>query len=638
MLQQGVIGLSLAVGLVCGGPAFAQSAPSPLAMTTENLSAHFDAQVPGAMSKAGVAGSAIVVVKDGKVLFARGYGYADVEHKTPVSPSETLFRVGSISKVVAYTAVMQLVEQGRIDLDADVARYVDFPIPATFADPITMRHLMSHTAGFEDTLKGRWVSSGQRTSSRDYLVQAMPRRLFAPGTVPAYSSFGTTLAAYIVERVSGEPFETYAQRYIFSPLGMQHSSFAQPLPPRLAPMLAQAYETISGPAKAFDTAQIAAAAGMSSSALDMARFMLVHLGASAPSEPLRLMPATLAQMHAVQFRHHPAGPGIALGLFEMDEVAPRLIGHTGNIPGFYSGMYLWPAQRLGFFIVQNTETGPAMRNALLKSFAGRYLPSQAQAAAMPRRMVADQSGQVQGSYRSTWRFESSPLYLNVLLNQSVVRRVAPRTLVIDTQVGLQGRPVEWRQVDEGVWQSAENPHRRLYFRKNAQGDWEMSSNRSPEQVWQKGSWHQHKLVILFVLLGSIAVIVPTLLAWPVTALLRRRAGPRTALSPPIRTARTAMRLAILLALSPWVLYASIGLIVAHELLFVASPAFPILLRAVQALAWLAVAGAIHAALSSWRTPALGWVSRSHHVLLLLACSGAAAMAWQGGLLMWNGQF
>ncbi|WP_219933091.1 serine hydrolase domain-containing protein, partial [Massilia glaciei] len=128
-------------------------------MTTQDLSALFDAQVPREMKKAGVAGSAIVVVKDGRVLLARGYGYADVEHRTPVSPSNTLFRIASISKVVTYTTVMQLVQQGRIDLGADVARYLDFPIPATFAEPITMRNLMSHTAGFEETVQGRWVKS-----------------------------------------------------------------------------------------------------------------------------------------------------------------------------------------------------------------------------------------------------------------------------------------------------------------------------------------------------------------------------------------------------------------------------------------------------------------------------------------------
>lgn len=629
-------------GLGHGEPALAQSAKLPVAvMTTEDLGTFFDEHAPREMGKADVAGAAVVVVKDGKVLFARGYGHADVEHKTPVSINDTLFRIASISKVVTSTAVMQLVEQGKINLDADVARYLDFPIPATFAKPITMRNLMSHTAGFEDTVEGRWVQPGKLNSLRDYLVLQMPKRLFAPGTVPAYSSYGTTLAGYIVERVSGEPFETYIERHVFAPLGMQHSSFAQPLPPRLAVMLSKGYSTGAGPASPFDTAQVAPATSMSSSAMDMARFMLAHLGGTAVPGSSLLMPATLAQMHSVQFRHHPAGPGIAIGLWEMDEVAPRMIGHLGHIPRWLSAMYLLPEQRTGLFIVQNTEAGPAMRHALLKMFAKRYLAPPSPLAAKPRNIMADESEQMQGSYRTSERFESSPLSLSSLLEQSVVRMVRPGTLVIDTQVGLNGKPVEWHEVDSGVWQSAANPLRRHYFRKNAQGDWEMSNNRDPTRIMQKGTWHQHKLLIFSILLLSIATVLLSVLTWPLSAVLRRSSTPQPLLSPALLKVRNSMRLAGLLTLSPWVLYGGIALVVMNDLLFVASPTCAILLRVVQVLAWLAVGGtigAIWAASVSWRTRDALWASRAHHALLCLACLGASAMAWQGNLLIWNGTY
>lgn len=631
--------LGVALGLGAGGHAFAQSASPPVALTAQDLSALFDAQVPREMEKAGVAGSAIAVVHDGKVLFARAYGYADVERKTPASAGATLFRIGSISKVVTYTAVMQLVEQGRIDLDADVARYLDFPIPASFAQAITMRNLMAHTAGFQEGVKGRWVKPGQVVPSRDYLVQQMPKRIFAPGTVPAYSSYGTTLAAYIVERVSGEAFGAYVERHIFTPLGMRHSSFAQPLPPHLAPLLTKGYDTGTGPARAFDTAQIAPAASMSSSVTDMAQFMLAQLGETAAPGPSVLMPRTLAQMHAVQFRHHPAGPGVALGLYETDEVASRLIAHTGDIPGFHSGMYLLPERRLGLFVVQNTA-GPAIRTAVLKMFAGRYLAPPPAIAAVSAGMGPDDAAQLQGSYRSSWRFESGPLALKYLLDQSVVRMVRPGTLVIDTHSGANGQPVEWHRIAAGIWQSAANPLRRLYFVKNARGDWEMSNNRNPTSMMQMVPWHQHKWLMLSVLPGSIVIVLLSLLAWPVAALLRRRSG-ASAASPALRKARSYLRVAGLLTLSPWVLYAGIGLVQAKDDLFITSPIVPILLRMVQVLAWLAVGasiGAVLAVWASWRAQNTPWLSRAHHVLFLLACAGAATMAWQGGLLIWNGQF
>lgn len=633
------VAVSVAVSVGGGGLALAQAAVSPTAaMTTEDLGMFFDEHVLREMVKADVAGTVIAVVKDGKLLFARGYGYADVEHKTPVAPSGTMFRIASISKVVTYTAVMQLVERGKIDLDADVAIYLDFPIPPAFGKPITMRNLMSHTAGFEETVRGRWVE--QFGSMREYLVQQMPRRLFAPDTVPAYSSYGTTLAGYIVERVSGQAFDTYIDRHIFAPLGMQNSSFAQPLPPRLAPLLSNGYETGSGPSHPFDTAQVSPAASMSSSAMDMARFMMAHLGGTDASGPSLLKPATLAQMHSVQFRHHPASPGITLGLYEMDLVAPKVIGHTGDIPNFHSAMYLLPDQRVGLFVAQNTEAGAAMRSALLRHFARRYLAPQ-QAAAPPRHAAANESEQLQGSYRTSWRFDSSPLSLRDLLGQETVRVITPGMLVIGAQVGSDGIPVQWHEVASGVWQSGANPQDRRYFRKSAHGNWEMSSNRNPTYLMQKTPWHQSRLFMLSVLLLSIVTLLLSVLAWPMSAIRRLRPGRRADLSPPLLMVRNTIRLAGLLTISPWLLYGGILLVVLNDLLFVASPTCAILLRVVQALAWLAVVGmiaSIWAASVSWCTRDASWVSRAHHTWFCLACLGASAMSWQGGFLIWNGKY
>lgn len=633
--------LAAALGLGAGAPVHAQAAPPPsVAMTAQDLGALFDEHALREMREADIAGAAIVVVKDGAVMFARGYGHADVSRQLPVSPDHTVFRIASVSKVVTYTAVMQLVEQGKIDLDTDIARYLDFAIPAAFGKPLTMRHLMAHTAGFEETVHGRWVEPGQLLPLRDYLVRHMPRRLFAPGAVPAYSTYGTTLAGYIVERVSGEPFETYMEKHVFAPLGMRHSSFAQPLPPRLAPMLAQGYDTGTGPARTFDTVQAAPGASMSSSAIDMARFMLAHLGAGPAPGPSMLKPATLASMHSVQFRHHPAGPGIALGLYEMDEVAPRVLGHTGDIPGFHSAMYLFPEQRTGLFIVQNTEAGAAMRSRLLKAFAQRYLIPP-QAAPGPAGVLVDASGDILGSYRSSWRSEAGPTSLKYLLEQDIVRMAAPGTLEVDTLPGSNGKPAQWRQVGPGTWQSVTNPLRRLYFSKDAAGEWEMSSNWNPTYVMQKSPWYRHKLLILTVLPVSLGVVALSVLGWPLSAVWRRYRAPRARLAPPFHRRRKIMRLGGLLALAPWVMCGGINLVVMNDLLFVSSDACAMLLRTVQLLAWLAVAGSIAvawAAAASCRDRELPWMYRLHHALLSLACLGAAAMAWQCGLLFWDGRF
>jgi len=606
-------------------------------MTANDLGVLFDEHVAAEMKKADIAGTAVVVVRDGAVLFARGYGHADVARKIPVSPGETLFRIASVSKGVTYTAVMQLVEQGKIDLDADIARYVDFPIPAAFGQPITMRHLMSHTAGFEETVQGRWVAPDKRISLRDYLAHQMPRRLFAPGTVPAYSTYGTTLAGYIVERVAGMPFETYMEKQVFAPLGMRHSSFAQPLPARLAPLVAKGYASASGPAGPFDIAQAAPAASMSSSPLDMGRFMLAHLGGATGTGSQILAPATLAAMHAVQYRHHPAGPGITLGLYEMAETAPRTIGHPGDIPGFVSAMYLFPAERTGLFVVQNSDAGSGMRHVLLKLFAERYLAPAPTTAAASTMLAPVDHARIPGSYRSSWRFDASPLALKYLLDQVVVRMVRPGTLALDTQTGPAGEPLEWHHVGANTWQSAADPRRRLYFSTNARGELEMSSSRNLMDIKQKSPWYLHKRLILAVLPASLLVVLLSVAGWTWTGVrrhMRRGAGPRLAGS----RARNVMHMAGLLVLAPWVVYAGVAAIVASDLLFVASPACGMLLRAVQGLAWLALAATIAALLVSLRTAGMPMVARLHQALVVLAYLGASVVAWQGGILFWSGRF
>src|SRR5437660_5930432 len=137
---------------------------------------------------------------------------------------------------------MQLVEQGKLDLDRDINGYLDFEIPKTYPEPVTLRRILTHTAGFEETLKNLFVPSAREMRPlRDYLVAALPARIFPPGRVPSYSNYGLTLAGYIVERVSGESFEKYIAAHILDPLRMDHSTFAQPLPETLVADMSAGY-------------------------------------------------------------------------------------------------------------------------------------------------------------------------------------------------------------------------------------------------------------------------------------------------------------------------------------------------------------------------------------------------------------
>jgi CubicO group peptidase (beta-lactamase class C family) len=247
-------------------------------LTANDLEAFLDGFMPLQIEKADIAGAVVSVVKDGKVLFEKGYGYSDVEKKTPVSPQDTLFRPGSISKLFTWTAVMQQVEQGKLDLDRDVNDYLDFKIPPAFGKPITLRDIMTHRSGLEETVKELFVGSEKELMPiAKYLPTHLPARIYPPATTPAYSNYATTLAAYIVQRVSGQPFDDYFDEHFFKPLNMTRATFRQPLPETLKSFMSSGYILGSDKPKPFEYVEVAPAGSLSASADSMAHFMIMHL-------------------------------------------------------------------------------------------------------------------------------------------------------------------------------------------------------------------------------------------------------------------------------------------------------------------------------------------------------------------------
>src|SRR5215203_1237173 len=258
------------------------------------LEAFLDKELGREMEKHHIAGAAVSVVKDGKLFFAKGYGYADLENGIPVDPERTIFRIGSVGKLFTWTAVMQLAEQGKLDLDADINTYLDFRIPDTYPQPITLKHLMTHTAGFEDRYFERLASDpNELVPPREWLISHMPARVRPPGDCAAYSSYGTSLAGYIVARVSGEPCDQYIQEHILNPLGMVHTTARSSMPPHIRAHTSVGYTYEDGAFQVFpDTSDIGQprlayadmgqpalvpAGDMQASATDMARFMIAHL-------------------------------------------------------------------------------------------------------------------------------------------------------------------------------------------------------------------------------------------------------------------------------------------------------------------------------------------------------------------------
>ena len=181
------------------------------------------------MARLQVPGAALAIVQGQRVVFSKGYGYADLAAKVPVDPERTLFRVGSVSKLLIATAVMQLYEERRLDLHADINTYLTrFKIRDRYSTPITLAHLLTHTAGFDERVIGMWARTRPAEPLGDHLAARMPPRVRPPGDVISYSNYGMALAAHIVENVAGMSYEHYVQKRILTPLEMYRSTFAYP--------------------------------------------------------------------------------------------------------------------------------------------------------------------------------------------------------------------------------------------------------------------------------------------------------------------------------------------------------------------------------------------------------------------------
>lgn len=353
-----------------------------------DLAAFVDGFVTGRMESEQVVGVTVAVVHDGEMIFARGYGHDDLAAARRVDAARTLFRPGSISKTFTWTAIMQLVEQGRVDLDADIRTYLpDLDIPDTFAEPITLRHLMAHTPGYEESAMGHLFSNDPAVLPLDeYLRRYRPQRVRPPGMLPAYSNYGVAMAGLIVANVSGLPWETYVEQHLFEPLGMNDSTFREPwtadhLEPmsrRLRGNVSHGYVRRNGTFEAGEftfIGQVGPAGALSATATDMARWMLAHLDHGRLGDARILEAATARRMHGQHHTMDARMPGMAHGFIESRIHGYRAIGHGGGTIYFLSDMQLIPELGLGVFISTNTSGGGGeLIDGFVDELVGRYYP------------------------------------------------------------------------------------------------------------------------------------------------------------------------------------------------------------------------------------------------------------------------
>ncbi|HMQ29734.1 MAG TPA: serine hydrolase domain-containing protein [Chloroflexaceae bacterium] len=637
----------LAILLAPDGPALAQGRgagsgerePAPSAGPTDRaeLETFLDDLFANDMQAHHIAGAVVAVVKDGKLLFTKGYGYADLEHHIPVDPAQTLFKLGSLTKLFTWTAVMQLVEQGRLNLDADVNIYLDFRIPDTYPQPITLRHLMSHTAGFED-LHAEMVALKEEDVAppRAWLAAHLPARVRPPGEAAAYSNYGAALAGHIVARVSGQPYSQYVQEHILAPLGMESTTALWPAPPELRARESagymydqrtyQLFPSLFGPEDLFP------AGVMRATATDMARFMIMHLqggsyGDSA-SEVRILKEATVRQMHGTLYAPDPRMLGNAYGFFEFSDNGQRVIGHSGSGEPMESLLLLLPDQNLGVFVAYNSlGAGELNRQhfGFQRAFFDHYYPAPALESIQPPTDFAERAERFTGAYRWTMRAYTT-LEKGFALGAPTVYVTNPGdgTLLLESPYGawrvVEAQPLFFRQVD-GPFHMA--------FREDDQGRIVyLFTDYTPMMAFERVPWYEATGFTVAVL----GISLLSLLTLLIVALLRGIRRHRTR-NPASHGARVAYWLSVAIGLLN-LLFILGNVVWGEQIVFGVPFAYKVVLGVGVLSALLTAGGLVYTALA-WKGRDWGVAFRVYYTLVTVA---AVAFVWlmnQWNLLGWR---
>ena len=598
-------------------------------LTAEDVNAWLDGKLPDALKNGDIPGAVVTVVKDGQVVTTRGYGWADTGasggQPVAVDPQKSLFRVASVSKIPTSIAAMQLVEQGKVDLDADISAYLDFEIERRFDEPLTLRHLLTHSAGFEE--------HGSLTPTTDleaYVKNDLPAQVFAPGTTPGYSNYGMALAGYIVQRVSGQPFETYVREHVLEPAGMTTSTYEQPLPAGLAGSLGPGH-TSAGEEVSFELMGDFPAGSLTVSAPDFAAFMNAQLSRS----PKLLREETWEQMWSPGLGEERLGNRakageMGLGYFDLSRHGQRVVGHGGDIPGWHSQFELYPEEKTGIFISYNgdgngSDSSNNLREDLAQGFADRYFPGDA-VKASGSKDSAERARQVAGSYVPSRTFWTTFLSAWMPAYSSVsIEHTGDGKLKVDKTQYVEVEPWVWRQVDGRGAIAAQVKDGKV-----------VSLSQGPALTLIPVTPVQQVLVPVFGV--CLVLLLVATVAWPVGALRRRRALKRgQEVGAPVPWLTRVARGGGVLALSAQLTWTLLLVVFVANSSTITDGSFTWLIpvaRCAQVLQALGVVAVIPAAADlviALRRRA-GWRRVTMSAILLTALVALAWWAWAGNAL------
>ena len=614
--------LAFAAAFMLAHAAIAQPAQQPPELNADNIAGLLNPIMGEWTGKHRGPGAVVVVVTRDKQVFAEGYGFADVAAKRAFTADATLVRPGSISKLFTAIAVMQLVEAGKLDLDRDVNSYLDFAIPLPDGGvPVTLRRLLSHRAGFEEHMKGLFSRAPEPEPLGQWLSHGLPQRIFPNGDVEAYSNYGFALAGYIVERASGEAFADYVQRHILDPLGMRHSTFRQPLPGHLAPLMATGYRRSDQPPLPFETI-IAPPGALSATGEDMGRFMRALLNGGELDGVRILAKARLDEMMTQV--HATAAGSVGLAFFGGKIAGHTMVGHDGATMVFFSNLALFPEQGIGIFVSRDgmgrINSVQDLRNIPnpVVAIARHFLPKVPRATGAAAESAFPEESLL-GALHPSRRAETTVVRLQDLQTQLVIRRDADGNLKLYPAAFPFGDGVTFKRLAKNLY---EGPARLALVERAGGG----AHFAQPGLILQRVPWWLDLRWIAPGVAASLFVVVLSLLAWPAAALWRRWRKKPWSKERDDRRWYLVVRLVLLIDVAVIIAAAALFAFASADYTILGAALDPYLM-ALYASAWAGVLGAglaAWAALSFWRRKIGGRWSRIHHSLLATSC---LMLAW-----------
>jgi CubicO group peptidase (beta-lactamase class C family) len=587
-----------------------------------------------------IAGAAIAVVNDGGLFFAKGYGYADLEKNIPVDPEATLFKLGSITKLFTWTAVMQLAEQGKLNLDADVNTYLNFRIPDTYPQPVTLKHLMAHTSGFEDLhVEMVALETEKLAPPGEWLASHIPARVHPPGDVAAYSNYGAALAGYIVARVSGQSYSQYVREHILDPLGMEGTTAQWPTPLELRARESVGYMYSKDAYQIFpqllSPEDLYPAGVMRATATDMARFMIAHLqdgfyGDAATGVHI-LKEDTARQMHSTLYAPHPRLLGNAYGFFEFSDNGQRVIGHSGSGEPMESLLLLLPDRNLGVFVVYNSlGAGELNRQhfGFQRAFFDHYYPASEVEPIQPPASFAERAERFTGAYKWTMSsYFTLEKYFSLMGPTIYVTNPGDGTLLLESPFG------DWRIVEEAAlyFRMVDGPYH-MAFGEDDQGRIAyLFTDLTPMMAFEKVQWYETIAFNMPLLMTSLLMFLSMLPVAFVRFIRDRQQS--TDQTPSARRSRAASRLIVGISIVNLLFFLG-NVLWGEQLVF----GIPFAYKAVLGLGVLSAVltiGALFYAVLAWKDRFWGAGFRTYYTLVTLA---AIAFVWflnQWNLLGWR---